>query len=72
MHRLLFLAAIVGISPLAAHADWTSYRGPSQNGVSSESVAIAGGELRQLWKTNLGIGTLSVVVSGALPGKYAW
>jgi outer membrane protein assembly factor BamB len=65
MNRSLLLAALAGSLSLVARADWTSYRGPSQNGVSSESVAIAGGELRQVWKTNVGIGTSSVVVSGA-------
>lgn len=68
MNRPLLLAAFAVAGPLlpfTAHADWPSLRGPLQNGVSSEKVSTpASGELRQLWKTNVGIGTSSIVVSG--------
>jgi outer membrane protein assembly factor BamB len=66
MNRLTFFAAfaVTGLWAGSARADWTSYRGPLQNGVSSEKLATPTSELRQLWKTNVGIGTSSVVVSG--------
>jgi outer membrane protein assembly factor BamB len=67
MNRPLLLAAFAVSSLLlaSARADWTFYRGPLQNGVSSEKLNLpTGGELRPLWKTNVGIGTSSIVVSG--------
>ncbi len=67
MNRPLFLAAfaVTGLLSGSLLADWTSYRGPLQNGVSSEKMAApSGGELRQLWKGNVGTGTSSIVVSG--------
>jgi len=65
MNRLLLLAAITaGFTLQTVRADWTFYRGPLQNGVSSEKLATPTGDLRQLWKTNVGIGTASIVVSG--------
>ena len=66
MNRLILLAACAaGFTVQTACADWTSYRGPLQNGVSSEKMPpLPAGELRQLWKTNVGIGTSSIVVSG--------
>jgi hypothetical protein len=63
MNRLLFAALTAG-SLLTARADWTSYRGPQQNGVSSEKLTIPTGELRTLWKASVGTGTSSIVVSG--------
>jgi outer membrane protein assembly factor BamB len=48
-----------------AHADWTSYRGPLQNGVSSEKLGtLPPGGPRQLWKASVGTGTSSITVSG--------
>ncbi len=66
MNRCLLLAACAAgfLLPSATRADWPSYRGPAQNGTSGESIATPAGELRQLWKTNVGIGTSSVVVGG--------
>jgi hypothetical protein len=67
MIRPLLLAgfAVTLCLPCSSHADWTSYRGPLQNGVSSEKMpSLAAGELRPLWKTNVGIGTSSIVVKG--------
>lgn len=66
MNRCTLLAACAAafLLPSAARAVWPSYRGPAQNGISSESLTLPAGELRQLWKTNVGIGTSSVVVSG--------
>jgi outer membrane protein assembly factor BamB len=66
MNRHFLLAALAaGATFHTARADWTSYRGPAQNGVSAENLATPAGELRQLWKTNVGLGTSSVVVGGA-------
>lgn len=65
MKPSLLLASLAATFVLGtARADWPSYRGPAQTGVSEESVSITGSELRQLWKTNVGIGTASIVVSG--------
>lgn len=62
MQRLLLLAACAAfLAP--AHADWPSYRGPSQNGVSSESLAVTS-PLKTLWKKNVGLGTSAFVVGG--------
>ncbi len=63
-HLLLAALAASGCFLAAAQADWPSYRGPSQNGVSTENFATPTGELRQLWKTNVGTGTSSIIVSG--------
>ena len=49
-----------------AHADWTHYRGPTLNGVSSEKLpaSISKDGPKQLWKASVGIGSSSVTVSG--------
>ena len=65
MNRHFLLAALGAACALRAHADWTSYRGPSQNGVSSEKLgALPLGGPRQLWKAAVGTGTSSVTVHG--------
>jgi len=67
MNRPLLLAALAaaGLISNSALCDWTFYRGPLQNGVSTEKLpALPTGDLRQLWKTNVGIGTSSITVSG--------
>jgi outer membrane protein assembly factor BamB len=49
----------------AALADWTFYRGPSQNGTSAEKLGtLPMGGLRQLWKVSVGTGASSITVSG--------
>ncbi len=53
--------------PTAAHADWLSYRGPTSTGASVEKGVPAKFPMdgpRIAWKTNVGIGTSSVTVSG--------
>jgi outer membrane protein assembly factor BamB len=49
----------------AARADWTSYRGPTDNGISAEKLApLPVGGLHQIWKAAVGTGTSSMTVSG--------
>ncbi len=49
----------------AGRADWTHYRGPTQNGVSPETGwAVPAGPPKQLWKANVGKGTSSVTTAG--------
>ncbi len=65
MIRHLLLATLAAVCALHARADWTSYRGPSQNGISGEKLgALPLGGLRQLWKASVGTGTSSATVSG--------
>ena len=69
MTRPLLLSALflggVCLFGSAALADWTFYRGPSENGVSTEKIgALPTGGLRQLWKANVGTGTSSITASG--------
>ena len=49
-----------------AHADWTHYRGPTANGVSSDKLPVAFPKdgPKQLWKASVGTGAASVTVSG--------
>lgn len=64
---LLTVLVLGGFSLLAsaAHADWTFYRGPAQNGISTEKIGtLPMGGLRQLWKASVGTGTSSITVSG--------
>ena len=60
--RLFALSAL--LSTAAAGADWLHYRGPAQNGSSSEKIAAfpVGGP-RELWRVQLGIGLSSVTVA---------
>jgi outer membrane protein assembly factor BamB len=69
MTRPLLLAAFslssIVLLSSSALADWTFYRGPLENGISSEKIAtLPMGGLRQLWKANVGTGTSSITVSG--------
>ncbi len=64
----LLAALVLGACSLAvstAFADWTFYRGPSENGISAEKIGtLPTGGLRALWKANVGTGTSSITVSG--------
>ncbi|MEY2600147.1 MAG: hypothetical protein RLZZ142_2406 [Verrucomicrobiota bacterium] len=46
-------------------AEWAAYRGPSQNGISSETAwKVPASAAREVWKAQVGIGTSSMTVSG--------
>src|SRR5262245_59110255 len=46
-------------------ADWPHYRGPNQDGSTSETIAsISKSGLRELWRVELGTGLSSVVAAG--------
>jgi outer membrane protein assembly factor BamB len=46
-------------------AEWLHYRGPSKNGVFEEEFPIAPkGALREIWKTQVGVGSASLVLFG--------
>jgi outer membrane protein assembly factor BamB len=48
-----------------ALADWNFYRGPLENGSSTEKLgALPASGLQELWKASVGIGTSSITVSG--------
>ena len=61
-----FAAVIIASISTVACADWLSYRGPTQNGVSLEKgvgTQFPAEGPKVLWKTNVGTGTSSVTVS---------
>jgi outer membrane protein assembly factor BamB len=67
-HTAAFAAAafLLAFSIAAARADWLFYRGPTENGVSSEktwSPQFGAGGPKVLWKAALGTGLSSVTVS---------
>lgn len=51
-------------SALLRGADWPSFRGPGQNGISAEAITWPKAGPRQRWKINVGIGHSAVSVSG--------
>ncbi len=72
MKRRCFFVAIVlltvfGISNPVQSADWLNWRGPSENGISSETAwnpkAISNSSAIA-WKVNVGVGHSAVVVKG--------
>jgi outer membrane protein assembly factor BamB len=64
MPRHLLLAAFAATGCLcSAQADWAFYRGPTQNGIAADNLPLALGNMRQLWKTEVGTGTSSIVVA---------
>jgi outer membrane protein assembly factor BamB len=66
-NSLLLAAFSTGICTLVstAAADWTTYRGPSANGTSTEKLpASLPKEFKEAWKASVGTGTSSVTVSG--------
>ena len=52
------------LQPALMAADWPCFRGPNQDGISSESFSWPGGGPKQVWKTNVGVGHSSVSVVG--------
>jgi len=62
------LVLLAGFSLIAGRlfaADWLHYRGPSANGVASESVNLPpSGAAKVLWRAKVGVGTASSVVAG--------
>lgn len=66
LSSLCSVAVSLCVLSAAARADWPQYRGPSQNGVSTEpglNAAIANAP-KVLWKASLGKGISSVTVLG--------
>ncbi|HUF61635.1 MAG TPA: PQQ-binding-like beta-propeller repeat protein [Verrucomicrobiales bacterium] len=66
LRLLSMLVLVVGCADFATAADWPRFRGPNGTGVSEEHLAEKGwpdGDLHQFWKTNVGIGFSSPVVS---------
>jgi outer membrane protein assembly factor BamB len=62
----MLAAALLASIASPAWADWLSYRGPAQNGVSAEggiATQFPADGPRVLWKANVGTGTSSVTVS---------
>ncbi len=60
------LAFAACLAECASAADWPRFRGPDGTGISRESIAEKGwpeGDLRQIWKTAVGVGFSSPVVS---------
>ena len=66
LSKVLVVAAMLlpGVSAVLRGADWPSFRGPSQNGISSEAIAWPKAGPRQIWKINVGIGHSAVSVVG--------
>jgi outer membrane protein assembly factor BamB len=63
MNSRFVFAAFVCLA-LPASASWLHYRGPTQNGVSTEKLPLALKEPKQLWKVKVGTGTCAVTVDG--------
>jgi len=67
-HAKLLAAATLGICilPSPSIADWEHYRGPTQNGVSTEKLpaSLPKDGLKTLWSANVGMGTSSITVKG--------
>jgi outer membrane protein assembly factor BamB len=61
---LLTGAIALSASPGLNGADWPSFRGPTHDGKSAETIAWPEGGPRQLWKINVGIGHSAVSVAG--------
>lgn len=64
--NILLAATLLATLPAAARADWLSYRGPAQNGVSAEkgiATQFPADGPRVLWKASVGTGTSSITVS---------
>ena len=61
--RLLAIAALISSQALAG--DWPHYRGPAQNGSTTEPIGtLPVGGPRELWRVQLGTGLSSVTVAG--------
>jgi len=61
------LVAGLGLLGTARGADWPRFRGPAADGISQEKEwlgAWPGGQPRQVWKGNVGVGFSSLVVAG--------
>ncbi len=64
--RILPALAIIVLLAPAGRADWRSYRGPMQTGVSAEKGIRADFPAdgpKVLWKANVGVGTSSMTIS---------
>ena len=57
------LLSLTHLLPTAS-ADWTHYRGPASQGVSTEKLPTAAP--KEIWKSSVGIGTSSITVAGDL------
>lgn len=63
--KLILLLSLLAPCGEVFAADWLHYRGPSANGVASESVNLpASGLAKVLWRSKVGVGTASSVVAG--------
>jgi outer membrane protein assembly factor BamB len=65
IRSISLIALVVMVRVDVRGADWPQYRGPSQNGVSAESLPamIPKAGPREIWKASLGIGTSGVTVA---------
>lgn len=62
---MALLAALGLFCASVGRANWLHYRGPTQNGVASETLPAAlPGAPKLLWKTNVGTGIAGVTVNG--------
>jgi len=68
MKSLLSLLGLCLLTPVLQAADWPCYRGPAQDGVSSESLALDWQSAlpKVLWKVPVNTGFSSLAVSGGL------
>ncbi len=60
------LAVLVVLSPFAAAADWPQWLGPNRDGSVPEKVVPWKGDLKVLWRADVGEGHSSPVVAGGL------
>jgi outer membrane protein assembly factor BamB len=64
---LCVITSILGLSVMQSvlmAADWPCFRGPTQNGISSESFVWPKDGPKQVWKTNVGVGHSAVSAVG--------
>lgn len=61
---VLAAALLCATIPATAPAAWLHYRGPGFAGTTTEKIPAGVKEPKQLWKTNVGIGTAAITVDG--------
>ena len=62
---------MIALVLVLAQNDWTEWRGPDRNGISRETVEVAGAP-KIAWKADVGVGFSSFVVAGGRAYTIGW